>query len=391
MGHNARNGGPRESETSTKDLIVDDTVRYRCCFTGKYIRNEYNDSDLCQCPHCYADLYLNFFCKILVFITICANIGITGIGITGDYKETIEHTVNNNITDARRTGNSLMSTGFRGNNGLDQVLITYVVATLIYVLEIIVPDKTDTEILEKFHKQVLTNQTEVMSQGKRTYTETEPMITRKENKIDFQNRFSESKKYIQNIADVSLMMANISQLRAVLGFGKTNTFYIHLLTLISVSLVSHTVFVFVSVIRGHFIKKHHISLVRAKKNLEKISISTCVIGTPSPITDEPNLICDNDNNQPTKQENQYANKEISKPTTEQGTSSINAPKRVRFCCCCTKQDRLEEYDDSDHCQCPHCHTDLYLGYVCNILVFITICANIGITGIGIIGDCKPTK
>ncbi|CAC5403821.1 unnamed protein product [Mytilus coruscus] len=212
---------------------------------------------------------------------------------------------------------------------------------------------------------------------------------RKENKIDFQNRFSESKKYIQNIADVSLMMANISQLLAVLGFGETNAFYIQLLTLISVSLVSHTVFVVVSVIRGHYIKKHHIALVRAQKNQGKIPILTTVVETASPITGESNLTRDYDKNQPSKQGITYANKETSEQTTEQGTCSKNALKRVRFCCCCTTQERLEEYDDSDNCQCPYCHTDLYLGYFCNILVFITICANIGITGIGIIGDCKP--
>lgn len=95
------------------------------------------------------------------------------------------------------------------------------------------------------------------------------MIARKENKIDFQNRFSESKKYIHNIADVPLMMTNISQLRAVLGFGKTNTFYIHILTPISISLVSHTVFGFVSVIRGQYIKKHHTALIRAQKTCIK--------------------------------------------------------------------------------------------------------------------------
>ncbi|VDI70950.1 Hypothetical predicted protein [Mytilus galloprovincialis] len=228
-----------------------------------------------------------------------------------------------------------------------------------------------------------------MSQGKRICVEAEPMIARKENKIDFQNRFSESKKYIQNIADVSLMMANISQLRAVLGFGKSNTFYIHLLTLISVSLVSHTIFVFVSVIRGHYIKKHHIALVRAQKNQEKIPALTTNVETTSPINDESTLTRDHDNNQAGEQETKSANIDTSEQTSKQGTISKNAPKTVRFCCCCTKQDRPDEYDDSDNCQCPHCHTDLYLGYFCNILVFITICANIGITGIGIIGDCKP--
>ncbi|VDI19994.1 Hypothetical predicted protein [Mytilus galloprovincialis] len=180
-----------------------------------------------------------------------------------------------------------------------------------------------------------------MTQEKRTHTEREPMITRKENNSDFQNRFSESKKYIQNIADMSLMMANISQLRAVLGFGETNTFYIHLLTLISVSLVSHTVLVFVSVIRGHYIKKHHTALVRAQRNREKIPAFSTNVSTSStingestlitpingestlitPINGESTLISDHDNNQACKQGTVFSNTETNEPAPEQGTSS----------------------------------------------------------------------
>lgn len=176
----------------------------------------------------------------------------------------------------------------------------------------------------------------------------------KENTIDPLNRFSESKKFIQNIADVALMMANISQLRAVLGLGDKNEFYIPLLTLIILSLVSHTLFVFITVIRGHFIRKHQTAVRRAVKQ------------SNSEVTNGQAL-------------------------ASNSQSDGNKPKETRnvgFCCCCVKKERIDEYSDTTYCQCPHCHTDLYLGYLCFFFVFITICANIGITGIGISGDCK---
>lgn len=61
-------------------------------------------------------------------------------------KETIKNTVNNNIAKARRTSYSLMSAEFYGNNGLHPstciyIFKTYIIQTLIYWLEIIVPDK----------------------------------------------------------------------------------------------------------------------------------------------------------------------------------------------------------------------------------------------------------
>ncbi|VDI08091.1 Hypothetical predicted protein [Mytilus galloprovincialis] len=162
----------------------------------------------------------------------------------------------------------------------------------------------------------------------------DPKKKKKSDKGNHQNsnRFSESKNFIQTIADVSLMMANISQLRAVLGLGNENQFYIYLLTLIIFSLASHVLFVLFTVIRAHFNYKHRIAVSRAKAN------------------------------------------------------GINK-KSFKFCFCCKTKYRRKEFIDSDLCQCPHCRTDLYMHYVCYFLVFITICANIGITGIGISGDC----
>ncbi|CAC5408770.1 unnamed protein product [Mytilus coruscus] len=152
------------------------------------------------------------------------------------------------------------------------------------------------------------------------------------NDLPNSNRFTESKNFIQSIADVSLMMANISQLRAILGCGDSNSFYIHLLTLVILSLVSHIFFVFFTVIRSYFKYKHRIAVKRA-------------------------------------------------------TEGVIKDDSIRYCCYFTEKYIRNEYNDSDLCQCPHCYADLYLNYICNILVFITICANIGITGIGITGEC----
>lgn len=147
----------------------------------------------------------------------------------------------------------------------------------------------------------------------------------KENTIDPLNRFSESKKCIQNIADVALMMANISQLRAVLGLGDKNEFYIPLLTLIIQSLVSHTFFVFITVIRRHFIRKHQTAVRRAVKQ--------------------------------------------SKSEVANGQALAGNSPSDGFCCCCVKKERIEEYSDTTYCQCPHCHTDLYLGYCLVVFLF----------------------
>jgi hypothetical protein len=75
-------------------------------------------------------------------------------------KDTIENTVNENITKARRTAYSPMSAGFHGNNGLDpstciHIMKTYVIPTLLYGLEVITPDKKNLEKLEKFHKRMV--------------------------------------------------------------------------------------------------------------------------------------------------------------------------------------------------------------------------------------------
>ena len=57
--------------------------------------------------------------------------------------------MNENIQKARRTTYSLLSAGFHGNNGLDpstsiHVLKTYIIPTLMYSLEVLLPTKPYT-------------------------------------------------------------------------------------------------------------------------------------------------------------------------------------------------------------------------------------------------------
>ena len=54
--------------------------------------------------------------------------------------------MNENIQKARRTAYSLLSAGFHGNNGLDpstsmHILKTYIIPTLMYSLEVLLPTK----------------------------------------------------------------------------------------------------------------------------------------------------------------------------------------------------------------------------------------------------------
>ena len=76
-------------------------------------------------------------------------------------KETIiKNTVDENIKKARRTAYSLMSAGFHGNNGLDpstsiHILKTYVIPTITYGLEVLIPDKKNITRLDCFFKKLL--------------------------------------------------------------------------------------------------------------------------------------------------------------------------------------------------------------------------------------------
>lgn len=154
--------------------------------------------------------------------------------------------------------------------------------------------------------------------------------TAKNERINSQNtnQFSRSKHVLQSIADVSLLMANISQLRAVTDIGNESQFKSILLTLLILSLLSHILFVIFSLIRSHLKRNHRIIVQRASiENLKEDDVT--------------------------------------------------------YCCCLTKTGSPQFYNDNDLCTCPHCHTDLYLSYVCYLLVFITVASNIGITGFGI--------
>ncbi|XP_063414267.1 uncharacterized protein LOC134696414 isoform X2 [Mytilus trossulus] len=140
----------------------------------------------------------------------------------------------------------------------------------------------------------------------------------------------------QILEDVPLLLANGSQLRAVFELDDTNRYYIHLLTLVSLSLISYILLVFFTVIGWYLQNEHTIALKSGQKYKFK--------------KDRVNM--------------------------------------VKYCCCCTKKYHKDECNESDLCQCPYCHANLYLNSTCYILVFMTICANIGITGIGISVDCS---
>lgn len=67
-------------------------------------------------------------------------------------------TVKENIKKARRTLYSLMGAGLHGENGYDpetslQLLQIYVMPVLLYGLEVVLPHKKNTELLEKFYKK----------------------------------------------------------------------------------------------------------------------------------------------------------------------------------------------------------------------------------------------
>ncbi|CAG2222940.1 unnamed protein product [Mytilus edulis] len=83
-----------------------------------------------------------------------------GIQRSKSRKETLNNTINENIKKARRTAYSLMAAGFHGNNGLDpstciHIMKTYVLPTLLYGLEILIPTKLNMDKLEMFFKKML--------------------------------------------------------------------------------------------------------------------------------------------------------------------------------------------------------------------------------------------
>jgi hypothetical protein len=68
--------------------------------------------------------------------------------------------IEQNITKARRTAYSLLSTGFYGKNGPDPITSislykTYVQPVLMYGLEIVQPKQTNLKKLEVFQKNIL--------------------------------------------------------------------------------------------------------------------------------------------------------------------------------------------------------------------------------------------
>ena len=76
-----------------------------------------------------------------------------GIQCSKTDKETIKNIVNENIKKAKRTAYILMSARFHGYNGLDpstsiHILQTYVIPTITYGLEVLIPDKKNSARLD---------------------------------------------------------------------------------------------------------------------------------------------------------------------------------------------------------------------------------------------------
>lgn len=230
------------------------------------------------------------------------------------------------------------------------------------------------------------------------------------------------------------MMANVSQLRAVLGIGKQNKFYEILIILISLSLLSHITFVFVTVMRSHFQKRHRMAVHRSRTKLETTDNTEGIQnqkgqqnqpnqqGQPNPSNkhceqnltkqqvhqiqqDQQNqpkqpvqpsqLNKDDDQNQTKQQDQQNKQGQPNQPKKDEDQNQTKQqdqqtqiiqkrlPNKVKYFCCLEKEATPQYYGDNDFCTCPHCHTDLYLSYICYCLVFLTIVFNIGVTGIGI--------
>ncbi|CAG2213467.1 unnamed protein product [Mytilus edulis] len=228
----------------------------------------------------------------------------------------------------------------------------------------------------------------------------------KKEKVDSKNtnQFAESRNFIQTIADVSLMMANISQLRAVLGIGEHNQFYVSLISLIVLSLVSHSLFVFFTVLRSHFKNRHRMT-INFKNEINRESnhkngktdgkkVKTIVGTNGTGVVYSGTGIVDNGtgsvNSETGVVDNgtgvvENGNGVVNNETGvgSNGNNTESNEKTVTYCFCLKKKASPQHYSDTDLCTCPHCHTDLYLSYACYFLVFITIVSNIGITGIGI--------
>lgn len=83
-----------------------------------------------------------------------------GISRSTSKRKTDGHTIEQNITKARRTSYSLMNLGLHGNNGLDPTTSTaiikcYVLPVLTYGIEILQPTKANLDKMEHFLKSLL--------------------------------------------------------------------------------------------------------------------------------------------------------------------------------------------------------------------------------------------
>ncbi len=83
-----------------------------------------------------------------------------GIIRANTHEKSVKETVSENIKKARRTLYSLMTTGLHGENGLNpdtsiHILKTYVIPVLLYGLEILLPEKSNLQLLETYTRKIM--------------------------------------------------------------------------------------------------------------------------------------------------------------------------------------------------------------------------------------------
>ncbi|XP_078310128.1 uncharacterized protein LOC111132702 [Crassostrea virginica] len=84
----------------------------------------------------------------------------------------------------------------------------------------------------------------------------------------------DSLNFVLQLCDASLLVANISQLRAVLDSGSANEYYLQLLVIIIISIVSHILFGMLMILRWK-IKQE----TKPRQTLTQIKMSLCAISS----------------------------------------------------------------------------------------------------------------
>lgn len=76
--------------------------------------------------------------------------------------------------------------------------------------------------------------------------------------LSLQEATCDSLNFVLQLCDASLLVANISQLRAVLDSGSANEYYLQLLVIIIISIVSHILFGMLMILRWKIKRKKNV-------------------------------------------------------------------------------------------------------------------------------------